>query len=42
MTDKDAGYYAFVSADTFDGLLEATERGLKSEGLDWRPSKWKK
>lgn len=42
VTDKDAGYYAFTSADTLDGLLEAVERGLAKEGLDWRESKYKR
>lgn len=37
--DKDAGEVAFVSAAGVDGLLEALERGLEGDSLDWRRSR---
>lgn len=42
--DKANHRTAFVSADTFQGLLEALEQGLQEDSLDWRnydPSKSK-
>lgn len=39
LNDRETCYYAFVSADSFTGLLEAVETGLKSGGHDWRQSK---
>jgi len=43
VTDRDGGYYAFVSSDSFAGLLEAVDRDLKTGALDWRKSKaWKR
>lgn len=42
LSDRDEGYYAFCSADSFTGLLGALEKGLKSGSLDWRVSKNKR
>lgn len=39
LNDRDGGYYAFLSADAFAGLLEALDKALKDGGLDWRQSK---
>lgn len=39
VNDRDGGNYCFGSADSFSGLLEALERGLKGGSLDWRASK---
>jgi hypothetical protein len=36
LNDKDADLTAWVSADTLEGLLEALEKGLQVDGLDWR------
>lgn len=36
LNDKDASLTAFVSASGLYALLEALERGLQSDGLDWR------
>lgn len=34
--DKDAKRSTFLSSDTFWGLLEALERGLREDTLGWR------
>lgn len=39
LNDRDGGYYAFLSSDTFTGLLEALDKALREGGLDWRQSK---
>jgi len=39
INDRDGGYYAFLSADSFLGLLDASEASLKGGGLDWRLSR---
>lgn len=39
--DKDSGYIAFVTKGTFKTLLEAIERGLVEEKLDWRVDAFK-
>lgn len=36
LSDKDADLVTFVTADSPDGLLEALERGLSEDILDWR------
>lgn len=40
VNDKDADVVAFLSARTLSGLLEALEKGLAGNSLDWRRSKW--
>jgi len=40
VNDRDGEFSAYLSAETFQGLLEALERGLDQDKLDWRP--WKK
>jgi len=42
VNDRDGGFYAFLSADSFWGLLDALEHGLKSGSLEWRSSSRKK
>jgi len=42
LQDVEAGEYAFISSDSFQGLLSALEKGLKGGSLDWRVSKWNK
>jgi len=39
--DKDSGHIAFVTKGTFKTLLEALERGLVEEKLDWRADAFK-
>jgi len=39
VNDRDGGHYAFCSADSFWGLLDALEGSLKGGGLDWRLSR---
>lgn len=34
--DRETDSVAFVTAATFQGLLEAVEEGLRDGGLDWR------
>lgn len=41
VNDKQSGQVAFVSGDSWDGLLGAIDRGLKAGSLDWRVSKRK-
>lgn len=41
VNDRDAEQVAFVSKGTFLGLLEAIEKGLVSDSLDWRGWKTK-
>lgn len=36
VTDRDGGLVAFVSGNTLPGLLDALERGLSADTLDWR------
>lgn len=36
LSDKDAGLVTFVTGDTPEALLEAVERGLDMDALDWR------
>jgi len=36
LSDKDAGALAFVSAGTFDELLQWVEQGIRTQQLDWR------
>lgn len=36
LSDKDADLVCFVTADSPDALLEALERGLAEDTLDWR------
>lgn len=38
LSDKDAGAVAFISKKVFTGLLEAIEKGLREDTLDWRLS----
>lgn len=42
ITDKDSGMVAFLSSDSFQGLLEALDRGLGNGSLDWRQSNFRK
>jgi len=43
LNDKDQGYFAVVSADTFSGLWEALDKGLERGTLEWREDKkWKR
>lgn len=37
--DRETELNAFVSAKTFQGLLEACDKGLKTGALDWREKK---
>lgn len=37
--DRDAGMTAFVSAETLTGLLDAVDKGLHADKLDWRASR---
>lgn len=39
LNDREESYTGFASADSFTGLLEALDKGLKSGHLDWRPSR---
>lgn len=39
--DKDSAHIAFVTKGTFKTLLDALERGLVEEKLDWRPDAFK-
>jgi hypothetical protein len=39
LNDRDGSHYCFVSSESLVGLLGALERGLKTGGLDWRPSR---
>jgi len=39
VNDRDGGYYAFLSSESFLGLLGALEDSLKGGGLDWRQSR---
>lgn len=39
LSDKDTGMVAFVAADGLEGILDALERGLAKDSLDWRPSR---
>lgn len=39
--DKDSGCIAFVTKNTFKTLLDALERGLAEEKLDWRQDVFK-
>lgn len=41
VNDRDADQVAFVSKSTFQGLLDAIEKGLTGDTLDWRASKGK-
>lgn len=36
INDRQRGLYAFVSSESFQGLLDAVEDGLKEDCLDWR------
>lgn len=36
LNDRQMGEVAFVSAASFEGLLEALEKGLAEGSLDWR------
>lgn len=36
LNDKEAGLVAFVTSDSFMGLLEALEDGLREGRLEWR------
>jgi hypothetical protein len=38
LSDKETQQVAFVSGDSLEGLLEALEKGLRDDRLDWRPS----
>jgi len=39
LNDRDGGFHAFFSSDSFKGLLEGLNRDLKAGVLDWRKSK---
>lgn len=39
LNDREGEEVAFVSSDTFQGLLDALEGGLVNGTLDWRASK---
>lgn len=39
LNDRDNGLVAFVTADALEGLLEALERGLASDSVDWRKAR---
>lgn len=41
VNDRDSGLVAFVSKQSFQGLLEAIEKGLQTGSLDWRAQKGK-
>lgn len=41
VNDRDSDQVAFVSKTTFQGLLEAIEKGLQADSLDWRGQKQK-
>lgn len=38
VNDKDSSQVAFVTGTTLDGLLDAVEKGLAQDRLDWRLS----
>lgn len=40
VTDRDAQLVAFVSGDSLPGLLDALERGLRDDTLDWRQMRY--
>jgi len=42
VNDRQRGLYAFVSSESFQGLLEAVEDGLKEDCLDWREDTFSK
>jgi len=39
--DREAGYVAFLSSDSVEGLFGALDKGLRG-GLDWREDKYAK
>jgi len=39
VNDRDGGFYAFSSSDSFAGLLRGVDSDLKAGKLDWRKSK---
>lgn len=39
LNDRDCGRVAFVSKNEFTALFQALEKGLATDGLDWRKSK---
>jgi hypothetical protein len=41
VNDRDQCVVAFLSKGTFPGLLDALEKGLQGDGLDWRGQKGK-
>jgi hypothetical protein len=41
VSDRDANMSAFVAKSAFLGLLEAVEKGLQGDSLDWRGQKGK-
>lgn len=42
LSDREEGYYAFLSSDGLESLLAAANEGLRKGGLDWRASKGKR
>jgi len=41
VNDRDLNRVAFITAETFEGLLGLVEDKLKSSSVDWRPSQGK-
>lgn len=41
LNDKDASLAAFVSGEGLAGVLASAEEGLRTDRLDWRPSRRK-
>lgn len=39
LSDRDQGLVTFVTASTFEGILDGLEDGLREDGLDWRVAK---
>lgn len=40
LTDREEGFYSFLSAKSFTELLEAFNKALEKGGLEWRRSKY--
>lgn len=41
LNDRDQEYVAFLSGDTFKGLLDSLERHLEADSLEWKQSGFK-
>jgi len=39
VNDREGGLVAFLTSKTFKGLLEAVEKGIREDRLDWRRSR---